>query len=776
MRAGWWQATYGKGMRMNKAITDGVLFMPPAFAAGLDQWSSGDGTPGSDTYDGAPNAAFVPADQDFGGCLELQKTQATQKLRFMGETPILPGCYLRITARVKAISGNLPDIRIAAWAGRGGGAHLDGVTEIGPAISLGEYGKIVEVSAIVGTGSRDGVDMAWGRQAVYGHFGLDLTGPNGGVLRIDDLVIEDVTGAWLRDMLSVVDVRDYGAVGDGATDDSAAFEAADAAAGGRTVLVPEGVFHLGETVTINSDIRFEGRITMPDDKMLLLPKRFDYPAYAEAFGDEDLALRKAFQALLNNSDHDSLDLGGRKITVSAPIDMQAAVPNKDSYSTRRVIRNGQIEAGSGPAWATETRSSRASYSPSESRKLTDVANIANIPVGSLVEGNGVGREIYVRSKNVAAGEITLNAPLHDAAGTQNYTFRSFKYMLDFVGFSKLSKFVLSDVEIQCNGECSAIRLAPTGLAFHLRDCFISRPRDRGVTSIGAGCQGMLIDRCQFLSNEDADDVPDRVSIAINGNSNDIKLRNNRATKFRHFALLAGANNIVTGNHFFQGDSIPAGVRSAGLVLLNEHTSTIVSGNYVDNCFIEWTNEQDPTPAFSGGYSFSALSITDNIFLSGDVAPWFSYIVVKPHGEGHFLNGVTISNNRFRSLNGPIDRAERVDTSFADLDYGRMKAITVTGNSYHGVDRQVANPLRLYHDQATASQEWTLRADGELPFQAWARSVEAVVAKGKIRNAGSVVRHSMPYARVEEGPDKDRVVLVWDEAMRGEVIATVRIDL
>ena len=63
---------------MNKAITDGVLLMPPEFAAGLDVWSSGNGTPGSDTYDGDPNAAFVPADADFGGCLELLKTNNTQ--------------------------------------------------------------------------------------------------------------------------------------------------------------------------------------------------------------------------------------------------------------------------------------------------------------------------------------------------------------------------------------------------------------------------------------------------------------------------------------------------------------------------------------------------------------------------------------------------------------------------------------------------------------------------------------------------------------------------
>jgi hypothetical protein len=97
---------------MNKAITDGVVLMPPSFEAGLDVYSSGDGTPGSDTYENATNGAFVAADQDFTGALEILKTQTTQRLRYMGQTPLLPGCYLRITAKIKAISGSFPTVRI----------------------------------------------------------------------------------------------------------------------------------------------------------------------------------------------------------------------------------------------------------------------------------------------------------------------------------------------------------------------------------------------------------------------------------------------------------------------------------------------------------------------------------------------------------------------------------------------------------------------------------------------------------------------------------------
>jgi hypothetical protein len=52
---------------MNKAVTDGALPMPPAFGDGLDMWSSGNGTPGSDSYAGSVNTALVAADRDRGG-------------------------------------------------------------------------------------------------------------------------------------------------------------------------------------------------------------------------------------------------------------------------------------------------------------------------------------------------------------------------------------------------------------------------------------------------------------------------------------------------------------------------------------------------------------------------------------------------------------------------------------------------------------------------------------------------------------------------------------
>lgn len=760
---------------MNKAITQGITFMPRPFAAGLDSWSSGDGRPGSDTYDMADNAALVPADQDFGGALEIQKTDSVQRLRYMDETPILPGCYLRVRARIKALAGNLPDVRIAAFAGDANGDALPDVILDGPPVTLTSYGEVVEISAIVGTGQRQGVDMVWGPEATFGHFGIDLTGPSGGVVRIDDIEIEDVSRFFLRDVIATVDVRDFGAIGDGVTDDHAAFEAADTAADGREIIVPAGTYFLGQSTTIQSRIRFEGTVVMPDAAILALTRNYDLPAYIDAFGDSEMAFKKAYQALLNNPDHVTLDLAGRKIALRAPVDMHAVVGNRSTYNQRHVIQNGQFSVFPTPDFDTEIVTSQATYNPDSSTKeLTGVVNVANVPVGALVEGDGVGREVYVTARDVATGRITLSQPLFDAAGTQVFTFRRFKYMLDFSGFQNLSRLVLSEVDFQCGGNCSGVLLPPRGTAIHFRDCFVTRPRDRGITSHGEGDQGMMIDRCQFISDEAPLLVGDRTTIGFNANANDLKIRDNRAPFFRHFAVMAGSSSLISGNHVFQGDSASNGIRSAGFVLTRTNNRGTLTGNYIDNCFIEWGNEHDAAPDFASEFSFSALSITGNVFLASDMAPWFTYITVKPYGPGHFLDGMIVTGNTFRGI-GTIDRVETVDTSFADLDYDRVRNITFAENSYHNVTVQAASPLVMTHVEASAAATWVIQPAPRLPFGAWAQTVVSVLPEGPLRDAGGDIVHHAPYFEANQGPEKDRIHLRWPLPVSGKVILRVRID-
>ncbi len=760
---------------MNKAITDGLVFMPPEFAGGLGVWSSGDGTPGSATYSGDVNASLVVADQDFGGCLELLKSNATQQLRYMGQTTILPGCYLRITARVKAISGNLPTVRIAAWAGGAGNVHVPGLTEVGTGVSLTTYGEVVEISAIVGTGARGGVDMVWSNSAIYGHFGLDLTGPTGGLVRIDDIVIEDITSAFLRDMMDWVDVVDYGAVGDGVTDDGPAFLAADAAAAGRQVKVPADVYYLNDHVSMLNPVRFEGRVTMPADKRLVLRGNYDLPSYVDAFGDELLGFKKAFQALLNFSDHESLDMGGLRVEVDAPIDMQAAEGVKTTFEVRRVLRNGQFNALASPNWNPVVAASQATYAPANPKTMTGVANVANIVVGSLVTGNGVGREVYVTAKNVGAGTITLSQPLYNAAGTQTYTFTRFQYILDFSGFTKFSKFTITDVELQCAGNASGIMLAPAGQTFHLRDSSVTKPKDRGVTSIGDGCQDLQIDRCHFVSGEQSVAATARSSIAFNVNANDAKIRDSRFERFRHTGVMFGNGHLIVGNHWFQGDNLTNAPRLGGMVFTYPNMKSAITGNYIDNCFVEWTNEHDAAPDFGVEYSFGGLTVTGNIFTASNVASWFNWLVIKPYGTGHFIQGLSVTGNAFKAVNGNIDRIDSVDSSIAGLDFGRSRNVVFEGNTFNAVNQATINPVTLEFVQGSDAVSWTLDSSGYLPFSGWARNVTSVVTEGAVTNVAGMDVFAQPYATTTYGANNDLIQLTWPEACKGRVIVTSRMD-
>ncbi|MGB8812907.1 MAG: glycosyl hydrolase family 28-related protein [Paracoccaceae bacterium] len=758
---------------MNKAITDGLVLMPPPFSAGLNQWSREDGTPGSATYAGQPNAALVPSDQDFGGCLELQKLDVTQKLRSMAEIPIEPGLYLRVTARVKAVAGNLPSVRIAAWAGRINGTNV-AVPSFGPATTLSSYGDVVTITAIIGSGNRQGVDMVWGTEPVFGHFGLDLTGANGGVVRIDDIVIEDVSDVFFSKTIGTVDVRDFGAIGNGVADDSAAFNAADAAANGRTVVVSDGTYKLNSNITFESAVRFEGTVTMPAGIRLSCTRNYNLDTYTAAFGTELEGFRRGLQALFYFSDHVTFDLSGRRVDLTGPIDV-ADVVGLTSFGNRRVLANGQLNALASAEWATTTVTSVATYTASDFSRLTDVANVANVPVGARVIGTGVGREVYVKSKNVAAGTVTLSNPLWGAAGTRTFTFSRYQYMLDFSGFASLNKFEIIDMEIVGNEFASGIMLPLAGITFRVADSVFNKPKDRGITSIGTGCQGMFVDQCQFLSSEQDVVAQSRTSVAINTNANDTKLRDNRVVKFGTFAVIGGISNIIMGNHFFQGDGETNGIRQAGIVFCQTNCATLMSGNYIDNCFIEWANDHDPAPGFLTEFSFGGLTIANNIFICSGVAPSFTWFVVKPRGPGHFINGLNFSGNTFRTVNAAIDRVERIDTTQATMDFSRFRNIEFGGNTFNGISQATLNPVTIEHVQNTAADTWIVDSADYLPFGARARNVTGVVAEGAITTATNVQRFDMPYVQLEQGAQNDQINLRWPVDVKGRMHVTMRCD-
>ncbi|MEL7463211.1 MAG: right-handed parallel beta-helix repeat-containing protein [Pseudomonadota bacterium] len=759
---------------MNKAIAQSIDLMPPPFSDGLDVWSSQNGGPGSNRYSTANNAQVLFTDPDFEECLEIVTNRSPQKLRFTGQTPTPPGCYLRISARVKVVSGIMPDFEIAAWPADAGGSYVPGLVEKGPRIAATEYDKVYEISAIYGSGDRPGVDGVWGLEPVYGHFGLNVVGgANGSSVRIESIRIEDVTSAYLRVMMDWVDVRDFGARGDGVFNNLDAFEAADAAANGRDVLVPEGDYFINGTVELASRFRFEGRIVQVQNQRFALTSGIDYATYLDAFKDERLALEKALQALMNDSGHDGLDLGGRTIDIDRPIDVRSAVANQASFTLRRTIRNGKIRALASANWTPGVVTRTASYTPGQT-VLRNVSGAADIEVGSLVTGSGVGRETYVRAVNAAAGEVTLAKPLFGPAPSQSYTFTRFRYLLDFTRFNFVSNFEMSEVSLDGAGIASCLSLPVTGFNWRLHNCWFEAPKDRGITSCGTGDFAMTIDSCEFISNEQNVPNESRSTIALNSNANDIRIRHCRAARFRHFAVLAGTNAMVHANHFFQGVE-GSSSRLAGIVFTEAKTNSTITGNYVDNCWLEFSNEHSQT--INSGSVLGSATIDGNTFFAANMASSFTFILLRPYAAGMGLTDMTVSDNTFRVVSGSITRVESITNVEGNLDPTRYRNVSFVGNGYDSVTTPTYNPLQVEFTQSAgaASTGWLVESDNRLPFFGRALSCDSMVPTSEIRNANGSTNSDFPWVQPQQGAAGRGVAIRWPQATSGSATVTLRGD-
>jgi len=217
------------------------------------------------------------------------------------------------------------------------------------------------------------------------------------------------------------------------------------------------------------------------------------------------------------------------------------------------------------------------------------------------------------------------------------------------------------------------------------------------------------------------------------------------------------------------------VRRGGIVFTQPNCRAAITGNYIDNNFIEWTNESEANPAFTTGLFFGGLTVTGNHFVCINVSPSFNFIVVKPYGPGHFLHGLSVVSNVFRTFVGNINRIEAVDTTYANLDFGRMRQVTFTLNVYHGINDKVFNPCYLSHTQNTASSQWVANTAPQLPFQGRARYIESVTADGPLTTGGGQAVNQLPWADNNFGADLRSVRFVFDQPLKGTIRYVARMD-
>jgi hypothetical protein len=187
------------------------------------------------------------------------------------------------------------------------------------------------------------------------------------------------------------------------------------------------------------------------------------------------------------------------------------------------------------------------------------------------------------------------------------------------------------------------------------------------------------------------------------------------------------------------------------------------------------NEHDASPDFNSEYSFGGLTICGNLFVAIDVASWFNWIVIKPYGTGHFIQGLNVSGNVFRSHNGSVDRIDHVDETYASLDMNRARNVVMEGNTFNGVNEPVFNPLTFRHTEGSDASSWSVSTEKQLPFGGLTKSMVGLVPDGKIIRGTNTRVTEFPYTALKQGADQDELAVKWSVACRGLVHLTVRMD-
>jgi hypothetical protein len=211
------------------------------------------------------------------------------------------------------------------------------------------------------------------------------------------------------------------------------------------------------------------------------------------------------------------------------------------------------------------------------------------------------------------------------------------------------------------------------------------------------------------------------------------------------------------------------------VLTDINLKSFITGNYIDNSFIELTNEHDDRPNNENEFSFGGLTVTGNIFTAANVAPWFRWLVITPYGSGQYVSGLTVSNNVFRVISANVDRIEAVDTTYATLAYNNFRNVIFENNTFNNVSQPTSSPVMVEHTQNTASDTWVVDASAYLPFASRARNVMSLVAEGAVSNASNVTQNLMPWVQVEQGAGGNLINIKWTMAVKGRMQVTLRCD-
>jgi hypothetical protein len=261
------------------------------------------------------------------------------------------------------------------------------------------------------------------------------------------------------------------------------------------------------------------------------------------------------------------------------------------------------------------------------------------------------------------------------------------------------------------------------------------------------------------------------------NSNDVKIRDNHAVRFRHFIVMSSSLAIITGNHFWQGDPAPVRNLTAGIVLTDRRSNCTISANYIDNCFIDISSEHNSISDGSAtSPTFGDLVIISNIFVASDVPTWFTFLRISPFGNNHRISGMNVTHNTINLLGGSvIDRIESLNLANGTIDHNATEEVVFEHNVFNGVTQRTENPAFVQIVQSTAVASWDYSHAAGAPFGGRVLSASSVAHLGPILSASNVKQYTAPYIDVNQGAAGQDITVNWAAACKGKIGLELRSD-
>ena len=433
--------------------------------------------------------------------------------------------------------------------------------------------------------------------------------------------------------------------------------------------------------------------------------------------NHDLALAAALKDLFSVGTSSTLDLEGVTLTLSRPMDVALAAGIKKSTTFCR-ITNGILTVNKDIPNQSLTKQGGFAASA----VTITLADTKGITRGMHISGPGLSRETYV-TEVINGTEIGINTYAISAQSNQQYTFTKFAYLLDFSGFDQLTKLNIDHVNFSLNGMISGMMLGNDGIGNHIENNWFVDPKNRGITDFNGGAKGISINNNEMTSNDDAYQNPQRYPIGITISNNDAKIRSNRIARFRHAIVIHGGGALIVGNHWWQGTSDE---RTAGLVFTGRRVKGLVDGNYIDNSWIELSNES----AAANTTPIGRISIVGNHFTSAwqhaDAAK-FSWIRIAPYTVNAPVGGILVTGNTFISLQIYVLRSESVDNTHGSVDLTKFEDVYFSDNTWEKVTNRTYNPITVKKEipQGQETSTVVFQTENQVPFGAQINAVTAV---------------------------------------------------